>query len=112
MTTLNQPRPSGASLSRGAEMIAQERHRQITIEGYGAKHDDAHVESELVLAARAYLRRVLFLGSCRHHADMYEWPFEPKFFKPGTNRIQALAKAGAFIAAEIDRLIRAEEKSS
>jgi hypothetical protein len=41
------------------------------------------------------------------------WPWEqPDWWKPSDNPIRNLEKAGALIAAEIDRLIRKGAKSS
>jgi hypothetical protein len=38
------------------------------------------------------------------------WPWKPWWWKPSTNRIDELVKAGALIAAEIDRLQRIRTK--
>lgn len=85
----------------GSLMIVHERARQISDEGYSAGADDIWVGGELVDAAEAYITddkdRALFL-----------WPWSRQFFKPG-NRVGNLVKAGALIAAEIDRLIRKGE---
>lgn len=87
----------------GAERIAQERQRQIEEEGYQPKHDDQYKHKELIAFAMAY--------AC--------WDFNPGFsndvcppdwvFKPSGDPIRNLEKAGALIAAEIDRLQRARE---
>jgi hypothetical protein len=37
------------------------------------------------------------------------WPWDEKWWKPSTNPIRNLVKAGALIAAEIDRLQRVTE---
>lgn len=88
----------------GAEMIAAERKRQIDTEGWTPEHDSAeHCHGELQHAARAYLERSPWL-----------WPWNRSGFKPSRGadpypdgRIRDLAKAGALIAAEIDRLVAA-----
>jgi hypothetical protein len=42
------------------------------------------------------------------HEDVpIDWPWQPQDWKPGPDRIRELVKAGALVAAEIDRL-RAE----
>jgi hypothetical protein len=80
----------------GIEQIAAERDRQVQGEGYDVAHDDTHEHGELAHAALAYL-----VG------NSLPWPWELETFKPApTNPIRNLAKAGALIAAEIDRLER------
>lgn len=86
----------------GATRILLERLRQVSVEGYDAKHDDAHDDGDLLRAARAYLNSSDKRSTT---ADVW-WPWEPSTFKP-TNPIRDLEKAGAFIAAEIDRRLRA-----
>jgi len=103
---------------RGVELIATERRRQVEREGYVAEHDDEHADGELAHAAAAYawtLGGVLTDGRMLHRRTM--WPFEPESFKPAEggmgdrilHRIHELAKAGALVAAEIDRLERLRE---
>lgn len=82
----------------GAELIAQERARQVAQEGWTPDHDDEHIDGELVRAAQAYL---LPNGGFPAAAS---WPFTDGFKPEG--RIRNLVKAGALIAAEIDRLQR------
>jgi hypothetical protein len=85
----------------GIGLIAQERTRQISKEGWTPGHDDEHDEGQLAKAAACYA-----LG--RNHY----WPWDMQWWKPTPNdRIRELAKAGALIAAEIDRLIRAPKSS-
>lgn len=78
----------------GSEMIAAERERQLAQEGYEAVHDDGHDQGEMVEAAIALLT-----------ADDDRWPFCDGW-KPDEEPVRALVKAGALIAAEIDRLQR------
>lgn len=105
-------------MSSGIEMIAAERERQIKEEGWTSEHDDQHQRSELAYAAACYaefaasgfyppLRRLNRRGPPRGR----NWPFHDSWWKPGIGddvdaRIYELAKAGALIAAEIDRLQR------
>ena len=42
-------------MKSGIEQIADERTRQIEVEGWTAKHDDQHERGELTYAAAAYL---------------------------------------------------------
>jgi hypothetical protein len=87
----------------GAERIAAERERQVSAEGWTAEHDDQHDRGELRGAAACYL--IVGLGAA-WEAVPAVWPFEPASYKLGSD-IDNLVKAGALIAAEIDRLERA-----
>lgn len=95
----------------GAVQIAAERLRQIVEEGYDAGHDDQHNQpvvpdgpTPLLAAACAYIGASF--KSTEDDADPAEfWPFERERFKP-TDPVSNLVKAGAFLAAEIDRLRR------
>lgn len=85
----------------GTEAINAERIRQITGEDFDTAHDDAHDAAELADAALCYLE---------HYRKGYDgvpmdWPWENRWWKP-SGAIRDLAKAGALIAAEIDRLHR------
>lgn len=79
-------------------LIAAERRSQIVEKGYTPEHDDRHGAGEFARAAEAYLRGDSFSGRT-------SWPWNPESFKPST-RVRDLVKAGALIAAEIDRLQR------
>lgn len=106
--------------ARGAELIAAERQRQIDAEGWTPEHDDGHVRGEIARAAAVYAlpadarERIPGVFGQWVHGPMYEdvwrdglWPW-PGWFKPTPNdRVRELVKAGALIAAEIDRLQRA-----
>jgi hypothetical protein len=86
----------------GVELIAIERDRQIEKEGYESRHDDQYTYCELVKAAMAY---------CGHSIDRVRvspptiWPWDWRLWKP-SDPVRDLVKAGALIAAEIDRLQR------
>jgi len=111
----------------GIEKIAAERQRQIDVEDWTPDHDDQHDEGELADAAAVYatvtqenvvLRLVDLLRA--------RWPWEPCWFKPFSeppandpqyeysfpvvDRVRCLIKAGALIAAELDRLERLERE--
>jgi hypothetical protein len=104
----------------GAERIAKERQRQIEKEGWTADEDDnSHVLGELAKAAVCYAlpdeyRGVSAMFSKGHYPESlqdYLWPWDSKWWKPTPgNRIRELEKAGALIAAEIDRLLRLEKE--
>ena len=101
--------------TNGIELIAEERQRQIEIEGYSAQHDSQHNASELIYAAIAYVESAKVGVNCSEmgNTDEHEimrrktemgryYPFGWSF-KPSTD-IRDLVKAGALIAAAIDRL--------
>jgi len=99
----------------GIERIAHERARQMLEEGWTPEHDDQHSDGEMAAAAACYagdgamkLERMSALPG----GVPLTWPWSAEWWKPtndGTieGRIRQLEKAGALIAAEIDRLQRA-----
>lgn len=92
----------------GIELIAAERQRQIAVEGWTPEHDDSHDLGEMVIAAWAYAQCAINIIR-GHKADRIPdwWPWAVKWWKPSSDPIRNLVKAGALIAAEIDRLQRA-----
>ncbi len=102
----------------GVELIAEERKRQIKVEGWDEKHDDEHLEFDLSCAGACYALQVLTIKNTRFEEffkKIYSafWPWGDRWWKPTPNDpIRQLTKAGALIAAEIDRLQRQKEKES
>ncbi len=98
--------PQPAKHPPSIDLIANERRRQVTEEGYTEEHDDGHEHGQLALAAAAY---AIPTGSYRASREMV-WPFEADSLSPSPDdvegRLHELTKAGALIAAEMDRLIR------
>lgn len=100
----------------GTQLIAMERQRQITAEGWHADHDRKHMAGELAMAAVCYalpsmIREVPPAGMSLSYFSRF-WPWEHEWWKPTPqDRIRELTKAGALLAAEIDRLQRAERES-
>jgi hypothetical protein len=99
----------------GIERIAAERKRQIEEEGFAAEQDAFWSKGELAQAALCYCMappdpKGIANGSIEPCVPE-EWPWRRGLWKlaPG-NRISELEKAGALIAAEIDRLLRAESE--
>ena len=99
----------------GAERIAAERQRQIEREGWDSAHDDEHGFGELLSAARAYCcfawKQIdVHCGWTQEMVDEYIaeqlWPWDERYWKPSGDPIRNLERAGALIAAEIDRLLR------
>ena len=88
----------------GVKLIMQERYRQIVSEGFNQEHDDEHAHGELSKAAVAY---VLFNSPSQADKAESFWPWEKYWWKPDNkDAVRNLVKAGALIAAEIDRLQR------
>ncbi len=98
----------------GIELIAAERQRQIEVEGYAPEHDDTHVKGEIAQAASVMASLAAFQSEHGHlttgkkYTSEKHWPWQSQTFKPSDDAIRNLAKAGALIAAEIDRLKRKE----
>lgn len=91
-------------MKTGIELIAEERQRQIDVEGWTPEHDDEHICGEMAQAAACYAHPNIV-----RRLDMVGWPesWSIDYFKPTPDdRIRELVKAGALIAAEIDRLNR------
>lgn len=90
-------------MKTGIELIAEERQRQIEKEGYTAEHDQQHTSDQLAGAATAYAYPPEW---CYPGADIREegWPFDDGYKPSPDNRLRELVKAGALIAAAIDRL--------
>jgi hypothetical protein len=98
----------------GASMIDQERNRQIYEENWSAEHDDSHRLAEMTLAALSYAS----LAASQMRNPRYSlgvqlglWPWSSDWWKPSKDPIRNLVKAGALIAAEIDRLQRIESEN-
>jgi hypothetical protein len=99
-------------METGIELIAKERQRQIdelgyTVEGDAKEYNEENgISEQLAEAAACYAtpsyQRELnndFVGC------PIKWPWMEQYWKPTPeNRIKELIKAGALIAAEIDRL--------
>jgi hypothetical protein len=97
----------------GAAVIAAERRRQIEAEQFTLDYDQRHMASELVRAAICYAYAGWILagdGTPREVRTSAKiavlWPWSHGEFKPAEDPLRNLEKAGALIAAEIDRLER------
>jgi len=108
-------------LRTGIDKIIEERGRQRR--RWPLAHDRAHVGGELLQAARCYLWAAQLLSQFQHTRDtdtvdrwlrepvntrllpeVPTWPFETVAWRPGRDAGRCLEKAGALIAAELDRL--------
>ena len=94
-------------MKTGIEIIAEERVRQIEVEGWSIELDiEEHDCGELADAAACYALRGYWHKKLVNTIALI-WPWDDAWWKPTPNdRIKELAKAGALIAAEIDRIQR------
>ena len=91
----------GEFVSSGCKSIEEERKRQIEVEHYTIEHDKNEFIENLIWAA------VTYATGCRRF-----WPWDIKCYKPGDLTIKGvrkdLVRAGALIAAAIDKIDRGE----
>lgn len=88
--------------------LAIERARQISQEGYTAKHDDEHDSGEIAFAAACYaapenLYRMEQFANGHSIVGVWPWDSNPK----RKSRRSDLVRAAALIIAEIERIDRA-----
>ena len=83
----------------GVEKIGEEREKQIKKHGYTAKHDLNYKSNELLLGALTYLLAAINNG----FVSSETWPFDITYYHYEGYE-SSLKKAGAFIAAELDRI--------
>jgi len=84
--------------ARGADLIREERRRQIEDEGYDARHDFCEPLNRLVAGAVSYAMADIDYGE----AEAW-WPWDFGSWKP-KDRKRNLVRAGALIAAAIDKM--------
>lgn len=84
----------------GADLIKEERIRQITKENYAPKDDDKWTCDELARAAVCY---AMPQDQRSFYSPDVMWPWIDNWKPTPDDRIKELTKAGALIAAEIDR---------
>lgn len=101
----------------GAILIAAERHRQMSAEGWTPEHDAKHRGKQLAKAAESYLCShtqpdTLHPKNPSRGRPNWNWPWAEKWWKPNADPVRNLVKAGALIAAEIDRLQRLREHTA
>lgn len=100
-------------MKKGIEIIAQARQNQFN-EGHSIYHDShRYKRDELVRAAVSYAlpqEEITVVWGIKINR-WFLWPWPLRFWKPTPeDRIKELGKAGALIAAEIDRLLYIENK--
>ena len=112
-------------MKSGVELIAEERQRQIEVEGWNNLHDSDHDNMQLSGAAACYVANAINkdYGEEKSRFEVYVsesnkmffgeerggwqdgWPWEGKWDKRKKHDcIRSLVIAGALIAAELDRL--------
>ena len=105
-------------MKNAIELIAEERQRQINVEGWTSDHDDKHTDGSIADAAGCYAlsadQREKYQSFSVTYNRWYPrwWPktWDVKWWKPSPDdRIRELVKAGALIIAEIERLQRLEK---
>lgn len=100
--------------TQAVQLISQERNRQVESEGWTPQHDSEHHPDTLAKAAACYATPK---GAVRQSLLAKLWPFAWQWWKPAKNpesegeRIRELIKAGALIAAEIDRRLKRAERN-
>lgn len=106
--------PRKSPVKSGIELIAEERQRQKDVEGWTPEHDAQHTDESLASAAACYAMpsdqrrkyQSFHIGNPPRWFPRW-WPssWSVDWWKPSPdNRIRELQKAGALIAAEIDRI--------
>ena len=99
-------------MTTGAQLIADERRRQIDQEGWTAEHDKQHESMDLAAAGVCYALQAI---QPVDYADPDNpetpdgWPWAECWWKP-KDELKDLVRAGALLAAAIDRL--QEEQSN
>lgn len=101
-------------MKTGIELIAEERARQVAVEGWNTMHDDDHDSGQLPRAAAVYAHCAAeqargWEGGFTKLPE--QWPWDADWFKP-KDQLRNLVRAGALIAAEIDRVHRAQARAA
>lgn len=90
--------PMPGHVDNGALQITIERRRQIVVEGYDKAHDHLESVDALSMAAASYA-----IVDMDEQQSKAWWPWQSVHYKP-KDRLRNLVRAGALIAAAIDRL--------
>lgn len=105
----------------GCELIYQERVRQIEAKRRTLEHDRrvntkgelAHAGACYALLAGGLTRAATIPGGTPDVvalAPLKQWPWTGAAWKPSNSRLKNLVRAGALIAAEIDRVLSEGER--
>lgn len=101
----------------GTKLIEQYREEQISKHNWSVQHDiDVNKDGQLVQAAVSYLSatnrvRLKTAYGLMTVRPLDIWPsnWDTNWFKANDDKIKNLSKAGALIAAEIDRLLQTSD---
>lgn len=116
--------PEGGFVSEGVRLIGVERARQVAVLGYSPSDDDQLPDGSLSMAAACYAadERIYVRDDLAKEVVFKDpWPWDSRFDKrphgdgnylrhdllTREKRLDLLVKAGALVAAEIDKLLRA-----
>jgi hypothetical protein len=101
------------STKTGIDLIRAERRRQQQEEGWSKQHDrEVHGNGELARAAAVYAIPTSIADDLwRRIGNRWLWPAGWAYRPVPNDRVRELMKAGALIAAEIDRLLALEPKT-
>lgn len=103
----NDKRETEQEQKSGVEMIREERNQQIKERIFPAAEDYAYADGMLAMTASYFAMLPEYRSK---ELDLLGWPWDDESCKLiYNNRIRELQKAGALIAAEIDRLQRKEQ---
>jgi hypothetical protein len=95
----------------GIDLIAKERQRQIEQENWTPEHDDDHTYGDLAVVAATLAcdgTDAVVIDPLERGTADDPWGLIKKHgYQGGADPIRKLSIAGALIAAEIDRLLRA-----
>ncbi len=97
-----------------SQSFIHERVRQVTEEGFDAKHDDKYIGTDsLVRAAMAYLGHNTSFSSVNYdeNGTPFIWPWAKEWWKPDTME-KNFAKAGALMLAHLQMERRKQHVAS
>ncbi|WP_428719111.1 hypothetical protein [Undibacterium curvum] len=83
--------------------VAEERRRQVEVEGFTHENDDKYDCCELSLAAGCY---AMFTSAYPEGDPCEYWIWDKKWWKPSEDRRKNCIKAAALLIAEIERIDR------
>ena len=92
------------------QLINAERQRQLDQLGYTIANDARYIDGELLHASFSYLVLADHLRTDEPLPDTPPdyWPWAAETWKPTDDPLEALLKAAALIAAEMDRILEKE----
>lgn len=94
--------------------IAFERERQKASEGWTEEHDDAHDAGEMGIAAACYAANERIFVRTDVDGELADaWPWDKAWDKRAKHdRRRQLVIAGALVVAELERILRQDERDA